>query len=72
MSKGQIKLSNGKEVVVREPLVRDIRFVQDIKNEQARELKLMSNLTGLTDTEIDALTLKDYALLQKALSGFLS
>jgi len=69
---GKIKLSNDKTVEMREPKVRDMRIVADEKNEQEKEIKLISNLTGLTTDEIDDLSLKDYGLLSGELASFLS
>jgi hypothetical protein len=69
---GKVKLSDGKEISVREPLVRDIRAVKDYKEPEEKEIRLMSNLTNMTIGELDDLTFKDYSLLQKELQGFLS
>jgi hypothetical protein len=66
-----VQLSD-RTVEIREPLVRDVRLLQSIKDPEAKELKLESNLTGLAHDELDALTLKDYGALQKALADFLS
>jgi hypothetical protein len=57
---------------MREPVVRDMRIVSTYKDEVEKELNLIGNLTGLTADEIDELSLKDYALLQKELTNFLS
>jgi len=68
----KVKLSTGVEVDMREPVVRDMRIVSTYKDEVEKELNLIGNLTGLTADEIDELSLKDYALLQKELTNFLS
>jgi len=68
----KVKLSTGVEVDMREPVVRDMRIVSTCKDEVEKELNLIGNLTGLTADEIDELSLKDYALLQKELTNFLS
>lgn len=68
----KIKLSTGVEVEMREPVVRDMRIVSAYKDEVEKELNLIGNLTGLTADEIDELSLKDYGLLQKELTSFLS
>lgn len=68
----KIKLSTGVEVEMREPKVRDMRIVSAYKDEVEKELNLIGNLTGLTADEIDELSLKDYGLLQKELTSFLS
>ena len=68
----KVKLSTGVEVEMREPVVRDMRIVSTYKDEVEKELNLIGNLTGLTADEIDELSLKDYGLLQKELTSFLS
>lgn len=68
----QITLSTGKKVEMREPKVRDLRMVGSYTDPVEKELNLIANLTGLTLDEIDDLSLKDYAPLQKALVGFQS
>jgi len=68
----KVKLSNGTEVEVREPKVRDMRIVANEPNEQEQEIKLVANLTGLTLDEIDELSLKDYALISEVVKDFLS
>ncbi|NQY22842.1 MAG: phage tail assembly protein [Campylobacteraceae bacterium] len=60
-----------KDVEMREPKVKDMRAVSTEENQEEKEIKLISNLTGMSIVEIDDLSLKDYALLAKGLSGFL-
>ena len=60
-----------KDVEMREPKVKDMRAVSAEENQEEKEIKLISNLTGMSVVEIDDLSLKDYALLAKGLSGFL-
>ena len=67
----KVKLSNGKEIEVREPKVRDMRIVANEPNEQEQEVKLIANLTGLTLDEVDELSLKDYALISEVVKNFL-
>jgi len=67
----EIKLSN-RTVTMREPKVRDIRALKDLKTQEEKEMALICNLTGLTQDELDELSLKDYAKLSKALEDFLS
>jgi hypothetical protein len=67
----KVKLSNGKEIEVREPKVRDMRIVANEPNEQEQEVKLIANLTGLTLDEVDELSLKDYALISEVVKDFL-
>ena len=72
MSKNlEIKLSTGVVISLREPKVRDMRLVAGEKNEQEMEIKLIANLTGLTEKEIDDMTLKDYGLIAKEVNSFL-
>ena len=70
--KKEIVLSTGAKVEIREPKVRDMRAVAQETNEQEQEIKLISNLTGLTADEMDDLSLKDYAKFGEALKDFLS
>jgi predicted DNA-binding protein (UPF0251 family) len=72
LKKEKITLSDGKVVEIREPLVRDIRAVKEFKENEEKEIRLIGNLTNLTIEELDALALKDYGKLQKALQDFLS
>ncbi|RXJ86958.1 phage tail assembly protein [Arcobacter sp. CECT 8985] len=61
-----------KEVEMREPKVRDMRVVGNHQSQGELEVHLIANLTGLTVEELDDLTMKEYAPLQKALMGFQS
>ena len=63
---------NGEQIVMRPPKVRDIRAVASYKNEEEKEIRLISNLTGITTTELDDIDFKDYLQLQKKLQSFLS
>lgn len=65
----EIKLST-QTVEMREPKVRDLRLVANIENQAEMEIKLIGNLTGLTESEIDDLSLKDYAKLTEQLALF--
>jgi len=67
----KITLSNDKVVEMREPLVRDIRAVSHIEQDDERELALIANLTGMSSEELDALTYADYLKLQEEYLGFL-
>lgn len=62
----------GREVEMRIPLVRDMRALSNIPNAEEKEIALLSNLTGITQEELDNLTLRDYAILQKGLQDFLA
>lgn len=68
----EIKLADGTTVQMREPKVRDMRIAStDTASQADQEVKLIGNLTSLSPDEIDELSLKDYATLQKALKSFL-
>lgn len=68
----KIKLPGAKkDVEMREPKVKDMRAVSSEENQEEKEIKLISNLTGMSVVEIDDLSLKDYALLSKGLTTFL-
>ena len=60
----------GKKVTMREMKVRDERAVKHITDDADREFALLGNLTGLSEEELDDLTIKDYRKLQDALLGF--
>jgi|GEM_PF-1294540 len=66
----QVELSNGKVVNIREPKVRDVRAVSFEKNEEERTYLLISNLTGLSNDELNELSFKDFKLLEKKLQSF--
>jgi len=68
----EIKLSNGKTIKMREPKVRDMKIISNIKNELEKELALIVNLTEMTPNEIDELGLKDFNKIDEALKSFLS
>ena len=68
----EIKLSNGKTIKMREPKVRDMKIINNIKNEFEKELTLIVNLTEMTPNEVDELSLKDFNKIDEALKSFLS
>lgn len=68
----KIKLSNGTEVTMREPKVKDMRSVNGISDELEREIAMIVNLCEMSEEEIDALPTKDFKKLDEALQGFLS
>lgn len=70
MSK-KIELSTGVTVEMREPKLKDMRLLSNIKDEEERTIKLIANLTMMTETDLDDLSLKDFGLLQEGLEGFL-
>ena len=68
----EIKLSNGQVVKMREPKVKDMRLLKDIKDEEEKELRLIGNLCELTLDELEEFSLGDYKKLQDGLRDFLS
>ncbi len=62
---------DGQKVTMRKPKVRDIKAVAHITNEIEKEAELISNLTGLSEEEIEEMYYQEYAKLQKALLDFL-
>ena len=65
-----IKLANGTTVQMREPKVKDVRAVSFEKNEEERTYLLISNLTGISNDELNELSFKDFRKLDKELQGF--
>jgi len=67
-------MQNIEEIVknMREPKLKDIRAVSHIENLEDKEIKLVSNLTGLSEEELGELTFSDYAKLSNKLASFLS
>lgn len=68
----KIELSTGEVVEMREPKLKDVRVLSHIKDDEERTIKLIANLTMLTEADLDELPMKDFSLLQKELEGFLS
>lgn len=68
----KIKLSDGKEIEMREPKVKDMKIVSNIDDEFEKELALIVNLTGMTPDEVDNLSMKDFNKVDEVLKGFLS
>lgn len=72
----EIKLSNGKTVTMREPIMRDIRIVSGKYNPNADpvgyEMYLVANLSNMTLDEVDELSPNDYKKLVGELAPFLS
>jgi hypothetical protein len=67
-----IELSTGAKVEMREPKVKDMLMVDNEVSQAKKEVMLIANLCTITPSEVGDLSLKDYALLQGAMSGFLS
>lgn len=69
-----IKLSDDKEIKIRHPKGRDLRFAMSggILNDADMIFKITSNITCLSEAELDELEAKDLATLLKVVSGFLA
>jgi hypothetical protein len=68
----KVTLSDGREIEVREPLVRDFLAVKQYKDEEEKGARLAGNLTNMSPEEIGALKFKDFLLIQKEIQSFLS
>ena len=68
----KIKLSNGTEVTMREPKVKDMRSANGISDEFEREIAMLVNLCEISEDEIDALPAQDFKKLDEALQSFLT
>lgn len=66
----QVTLSCGRVIQVREPRVRDLMAVDDIKSEQQKEINMLSSLTQLTGDELMNMRIPDYKRLQDAVQDF--
>lgn len=69
-----IKLSDDKEIKIRHPKGRDLRFAMSggTLNDADMIFKITSNITCLSEAELDELEAKDLATLLKVVSGFLA
>ena len=70
MTNKKIELEDGKIVEMRAPKVRDVRAVSTEKNEEERTYLLVSNLTGISNDELNELYFKDFRKLEKELQSF--
>ncbi|MDN5092720.1 MAG: phage tail assembly protein [Aliarcobacter butzleri] len=61
----------GKTVKMRKPIVRDIKALANITNQEIKTYHLISNLTGLSMDEIEMLDYPDFSVLNKELESFL-
>jgi Phage tail assembly chaperone proteins, E, or 41 or 14 len=68
----KVTLSDGNDITMREPKVRDMMMVKDIDNDMDRELELIGNLTDMSKDELYDLSIPDYRQLQNVLMGFQS
>jgi len=57
---------------MREPKLKDIRAVSHISNEEEKTIVLIGNLCGLSEAELDELSLREFNVLKVKLEGFLS
>lgn len=58
------------KIVMREPLLSDIAFVQNIKDEIENNATLIGNLTGRTPEEIEGLPIHVFEVLVEGLDSF--
>ncbi len=70
MTSKKIELEDGKIVEMRVPKVRDVRAVSTEKNEEERTYLLISNLTGISNDELNELPFKDFKILERELQSF--
>lgn len=66
-----IVLSDGNVITMRKPKLRDVRAVKHIADIEDREVALISNLTGLSEEQLDELDYQDYSALDNQLASFL-
>lgn len=67
-----VLILNGKEIRIRHPKGKDLRFMMNSGDNNAQMMfKLASNLTCLSDSELDDMDAKDCANLLKEISNFL-
>ncbi len=66
-----ITLSSGREVTVREPLLRDIRQFFAIQDMEERQVQITITLTEIPEDELTALPYSDYIKLARATESFL-
>lgn len=57
---------------MREPKLRDIRAVSHIGDDLEREIQLISNITGISDLELDDLNYGEWKKLDDKLKDFFS
>lgn len=56
---------------MREPKLGDMRAQKHLTNPEDKEIALVASLSGLSEDELDGLTLKEYGVLQARLKDFL-
>jgi len=58
-------------IVMRQPIVRDMKLVKHHEGEYEQTVNLIANLTGFSVEEIETLPTHIYTKLQEGLEGFL-
>ena len=67
-----VTLRSGKQVTLREPLLRDIRQFFSIENLEERQVQITITLAEMPEDEMTALHYSDYMKLARATESFLS
>ena len=69
-----IALSDGNKVKIRHPKGKDLRFAMSAgrNNEADLAFRLASNLTYMSEAELEELETKDCSLILSAVAGFLA
>lgn len=68
----EVTLSDGRQVKVRKPKLRDIRAHFNESNLEERQVAIVGSLAQMTVEELDALDYDDFLLLKDAAESFLS
>lgn len=68
----KIKLSDGREITVKEPTVKMMKSASKRDGDIEQTAALISQATGISEDEIDEMSLADFMLLQGAIGDFLS
>lgn len=68
----KIKLSDGREITVKEPTVKMMKSASKRDGDIEQTATLISLATGISEDEIDEMSLADFMLLQGAIGDFLS
>ncbi|MSN96482.1 phage tail assembly protein [Campylobacter sp. FMV-PI01] len=67
----EIILENGEILEMNEPTVRVLKYADKKDGDMEKTIYMIATLTNKTESQIEELGLKDFMLLQKALSDFL-
>lgn len=68
----KVKLSDGREITVKEPTVKMMKSASKRDGDIEQTAALISQATGISEDEIDEMSLADFMLLQGAIGDFLS